>query len=225
MAAEEILIKLCELARKDGGASLEQILKEAFNEYDELKLLKKRNLLCEHCKYVLKGIGAADDTLTDVLQIISTLNAKREMILFRDTLNLTQEKLIKSIFSHYKDKNKFQNEVNIDEIVDIVVEFESEIQDADINEEQKETLKQLCLIVKEAKEESKIIGSNRAIDKLHTLFIGKFFLYGKTILNIKDPRILEKIKWIYAKIGAANSIIKTLKDFKDNLTDILTLTC
>ena len=40
MAAEEILIKLCELARKDGGASLEQILKEAFNEYDELKLLK-----------------------------------------------------------------------------------------------------------------------------------------------------------------------------------------
>lgn len=216
MSAKEILIKICELSKKDGGSKLEYVLQQAFNEYDSISLLKKRALLCEHCEYVLRDIGYDKNTLKDILGIVAYKDLSREISHFRDTLNTTQKYLINSVFSHYEMKNRYESKIELEDIIDICTTFEEEIESAsDISEEQKELLLGFCELVNEAKEQSKITGA-RAIVRLHTLFIGRLVIYQDKIKTLKDHKLLEKLKWLYAKIEGTNKVYKTLREFGVN---------
>lgn len=216
MSAKEILIKICELGEKDGGSKLEYVLQQAFNEYDSISLLKKRALLCEHCKYVLRDISYDKNTLKDILSIVAYKGLSCEISHFRGTLNTTQKHLINSVFSHYEMKNRYEGEMEFKDIIDISAMFEEEIKTAsDISDEQKELLLGFCELVNEAKEQSKITGA-REIVRLHTIFIGRLVIYQNKLKILKDHKLFEKLKCLYAKIEGANKVYKTLKEFGVN---------
>lgn len=216
MSAKEILIKICELSLQNSGFKLEYVLQQAFNEYDTINLLKKRALLCEHCEYVLRDIGYDKNTLRDILSIVAYKDLSREISHFSDTLNTTQKYLINSVFSHYETKNRYESDMNLKDIIDVSATFEEEIEGtSDISEEQRELLLGFCELVNEAKEQSKITGA-RAIVRLHTLFIGRLVIYQDKLKALKDHKLLEKLKWLYAKIEGTNKVYKTLREFGAN---------
>ena len=203
MLAKEILTNICDIAIKDGGASLEYALQQSFNEYESIKLLKKRALLSKHCEDVLEDIGYDKDMLNDVL-------------------NTTQKHLINSIFAHYEMKNKVYSKVDIDSIAHLETELEKEINEAtDISSEKRQMLLGFCKIVKEAHEESEVVGAKAALAKLHILFTGRLVIYSEELRKIKDHRLFERLRWLYANIEAANKIIKTLKEFGTSLLSII----
>ena len=89
MGAKEILLKICEANARD---ELENVLKEAFEEKDDVKLLKKRALLCEYCADVLQDIGYAEDTLDEILSVVAYKNLDYKMESFRHVLSTAQKK-------------------------------------------------------------------------------------------------------------------------------------
>ncbi|WP_162165591.1 hypothetical protein [Campylobacter fetus] len=216
MSAKEILTKICEFSEQNGSSKLEYVLQQAFNEYDGISLLKKRALLCEHCEYVLRDISYDKDTLKDILSIVAYKDLSCEISYFRDTLNTTQKHLINSVFSHYEMKNRYEDEMELKDIIDISATFEEEIKTAsDISDEQKELLLGFCELVNEAKEQSKITGA-REIVRLHIIFIGRLVIYQDKLKTLKDHKLFEKLKWLYAKIEGANKVYKILKEFGVN---------
>lgn len=222
MLAKEILTNICDIAIKDGGASLEYALQQSFNEYESIKLLKKRALLSKHCEDVLEDIGYDKDMLNDVLKVIAHKNLNTKMEAFKDVLNTTQKHLINSIFAHYEMKNKVYSKVDIDSIAHLETELEKEINEAtDISSEKRQMLLGFCKIIKEAHEESEVVGAKAALAKLHILFTGRLVIYSEELRKIKDHRLFERLRWLYANIEAANKIIKTLKEFGTSLLSII----
>ncbi|TWO22007.1 hypothetical protein YZ82_01865 [Campylobacter hyointestinalis] len=113
-------------------------------------------------------------------------------------------------------KNRYEGEMEFKDIIDISAMFEEEIKTAsDISDEQKELLLGFCELVNEAKEQSKITGA-REIVRLHTIFIGRLAIYQNKLKILKDHKLFEKLKCLYAKIEGVNKVYKTLKEFSVN---------
>ena len=217
MSAEKILLKICDIPIGELSTPLEYVLKNAFNEQNHIKLLKKRALLCEHCYYVLNDIGYKKDTLDDILGVVADRNLTTTMDAFKHVTSNAQKNLVKSVFAHYNLKNKYENEPDMHEIADIAQDLRNDIRSAGFDKEQERLMLGFCELVEEAKEESEILG-NLAVRKLHAAFIGRLAIYQDRLESIKNHKVFDKLKWLYAKIRAINAFVKTIKEFYENIT-------
>ena len=204
MGAKEILLKICEANARD---ELENVLKEAFEEKDDVKLLKKRALLCEYCADVLQDIGYAEDTLDEILGVVAYKSLEYKMESFRHVLSTAQKNLVRSVFAHYEMKNEFFKDKNLDEVIEVVCEIEEDLKREDVDDTQKTALLEICKICKDAKEESKITGVSAA-KKLHTLIVGKFALYANVLSSIKSKSLKEKLLKLYRAAEIANTFFE-----------------
>lgn len=222
MSAESILLELCNERHIKEDRTLEDVFKIAFNEKDNIRLLNKRSILCEHCEYVLNFLSFDSDTFDDILKIVACANLEIRIKNFSTTLTQTQQRLIKSVFANYKLKTKYEDNIDFSEVIDIAFDIENSLNSANLNQEQRLLLLELCNTVKKAKDEGDIRGL-RAAQSLHSRFIGKMIIYKNIVMSIQDTNIIDKFKMLYIKVEQLNKFFETTRKLYDNSKSILEL--
>lgn len=205
------------------GKSIQSIFQKAFKEKDPLKLLKKRALLIDHCRHVLKELNYTEEDalpFNDIYKVLlfNNLDAQSDR---GHGLNLTPAHKItfRTTFKMYGIVKKTSE---VKEIVEASKALKQEllIEDKNLTEKQKEILNNICNEVDEAQEEHEMTGS-LAINKLYERLIGKALIYKEELSGIKSKSIKDKLEKLYKKTQEVNEIMGFLLSIGDKLNKFI----
>ena len=203
--------------------SIQSILKKAFKEQDPLKLLKKRALLIDHCRHVLKELNyTEEETLpfNDIYKILlfNNLDAQSDR---GHGLHLTptHKIMFRTTFKMYGIIKKTSE---VKEILEASKALKHQVveEDETLTQQQKEILNDVFNIVHEAKEEHEMIG-NLAINKLYERLIGKALIYKEELSSIKSQTVKDKLEKLYKKTQEVNEIMGFLLSIGDKLNKFI----
>ena len=198
-------------AKKNTSTPLLRVFQDAFNEDDEVKLLRLRSLFVAEIEVIVDKLSKSDDeeivideisieVCRDFCELIAFQNLTIPVSEFNDNLSVGH---ISTMLLTYAQSKHLHDYKSLKEIEKLKDELKSWLQNSDCDEDTKELILSICDTIDDSLSEHKITGS-KAISKLFDILNGKIAMYHEVIKKIDDEKFKTIFKNIYLKTKNLN---------------------